>query len=259
MLIARFLARSLVVAFAAASSSAFAAPDELQVHLDETTAVGQLSVDVISTYTPSGSKKVTDEGLRATAKLLQFSPEFSYGIGKHSHVGLQLFSAIDTQGRARIDGARASLAMVPFRPDSEDEDGLFVGGIVEAGRLPRTLSVNRADAEVKFIFGYRVGRWLTAVNPEVGLKLAGSGSSSPDLSAKAKLGYAVVRDLMLGIEHYGDLGRLRHAGRLNQQSQQTFAVVDFKRKGIDVNVGIGRGWTLHSDRWTAKAIVSLPL
>ena len=62
----------------------------------------------------------------------------------------------------------------------------------------------------------------------------------------------------IGVEHYSELGQIRHIGPLNQQSQQTFAVVDFKRKGKDFNFGIGRGWNDFSERWVIKGIVSFP-
>ena len=243
----------------AMSRTAFASPDELQVHLGELAKPGEFAVDVISNAALAGPAKPAAEGLRSSLRLLQVSPEFSYGLTKSTQVGLQLFSAIDTHGKLCVDGARAGLTSMLIRPDDEDDDGLFAGGIIEAGRLPRTLSLNRLDGELKLILGYRTGRWLLAINPEVGRKLSGLGSTAADLSASAKLGYKVNSLFSVSAEHYGDLGTLQRIGSLRQQSQLTFGVIDFKVKGSEINVGIGRGWNAHSERWILKMIVSVAL
>jgi len=240
------------------SSKALALPDELEVHLDDTTPKGQFAVDVIANYTASGPRAPSGEGLRPTFHLLQISPDFSYGLTKNSQIDLQLFSSVNLHGDGRVDGGRIEYLTIPIRPDDEDDDGLFLGGLFEVGHLPATLSRNRLDGEIKLLMGYRVGRWTFATNPELGFKVKGSGSSQPDLSVKFKAAYRVDPTYSVGIEHYGELGQLRHIGPLNQQSQQTFAVVDFKAKGMDFNVGIGRGWNDFSERWVLKTVVSFP-
>jgi len=248
-----------LLAFFFASPPAFALPDELEVHLAETTKPGQFAVDVISSYTASGPRKPSGEGLRPAFHLLQLSPDFSYGVTQNSQVDLQLFSSAGLGGEARVDGGRVEYLTVPIRPEDEDHDGLFLGGLFEVGHLPATLSKNNLDAEIKLLLGYRIGPWTFATNPEIGFKVSGNGSSQPELSVKLKAAYRVDQRYSIGIEHYGDLGPLRHVGPLNRQSQQTFAVVDFKAKEMDFNIGIGRGWNDFSERWVVKTFVSFPL
>ena len=248
---------ALAVVFAGSSHRAFALPDELEVHLDETTKKGQFAVDVITNYTASGPRVPNTEGLRPTVHLLQISPDFSYGLTSSSQVGLQLFSSLSPHGDSSVNGGRIEYLTVPIRPD-DDDDGPFLGGLFEVGHLPPTLSKNDLDGEIKVLMGYRGGRWILAANPEIGFKVTGSGSSKPDLGIKFKAAYRVEDSYSVGIEHYGDMGRIGHIGPLDQQSQQTFAVVDFKARGLDFNVGIGRGWTDFSERWVVKAIVSFP-
>jgi hypothetical protein len=254
----RYSALFVLFAASVASPSALALPDELEVHLDDTTKPGQFGADIISNYATSGPRKPSEEGLRPTFHLLQVSPDFSYGVTKNTQVDLQLFSSVGLHGDSRIDGGRIELLTVPIRPDDEGDDGLFLGGLFEVGHLPPTLSRNNLDAEVKGILGYRTDRWTFATNPEIGFKVSGNGSSQPDFSIKFKVAYRVDPSYSVGIEQYSELGQLRHFGPLNQLSQQPFAVVDFKSKGYDFNVGLGRGWNDFSERWVLKAIVSFP-
>ncbi len=253
----RLFCCGLLLVFSAASFPAQALPDELQVHLDETAKPGQWSADVLTSYALSSPRKPAEAGLRPSLRSLQVSPEFAYGVGRNTEINFQLYASIDAGGQSRVDGARFGAAFVPIRPDDDDDDGVFFGGLVEVGRLPRTLSANRLDAELKLILGYRTRRWLFGVNPEIGVKLSGPGSSAPDVSISAKLAYRLDQAFSLGVEHYGDLGQARHVGALRRQNQQTFGVADFKARGIGFSVGLGRGWNDASPRWTAKTTVSL--
>lgn len=250
---------AVLLATAIFSPAVFALPDELQVHLDETNKPGQFSLDTVVSYALSKPAQPEGSGLRSSAHLLQISPELGYGITKNTQVSLQIFSSLDTHRQWRVDGARAGLTTLFFRPDDEDDDGLFFGTLLEAGRLPATLSVNRIDGEIKFLMGYRSGRWLFAFNPEIGFKIAGPGPSEPELSIKAKIAYRSSEGYRVGIEHFGELGPLGRLGPLNQQSQQTFAVIDFKSQHVDVGIGVGRGWNANSQRWLLKTTISFPL
>jgi hypothetical protein len=255
-----YLAIFLLLLSLLTAGPAFALPDELEVHLDETTPKGEFGFDMVSNYTFAGPRRLSDETekLRSSVHLLQISPSLSYGIASNTQIGLQLFSSIGPGGETRVDGGRVELISVPIRPDDDDDDGFFLGGLLEVGHLPRTLSANRLDAEIKMIVGYRTGRWTFASNPEVGFKVAGDGSSLPEFSIKLKTAYRINQTTSIGLEHFGDLGELHHLGHLNQQSQQTFAVVDLKAGEMEFNLGLGRGWTDVSERWVLKTIVSFP-
>jgi hypothetical protein len=245
--------------FFAVSHLALARPDELEVLLSETNDPGEFRVDVISSYTVSGPNKSSSEGLCSTSHLLQSSPDISYGFTNNTQIDLQLFSSVGLNGEARMDGGRVGWLSIPIRPDNEDDEGLFLGGLFEVGRLPATLSNNYLDAEFKMILGYRAGRLTFATNLEISSKVSGSGSSQLDSSTKFKLAYQVNPAFSLGIEQYDDLGHISHIGPPNHQSQQTFAVVDFKVGSMDCNFGIGRGWNDFSERWVVKTVISLPI
>ena len=254
----RLLPILLLLLASLAAPLAFALPDELEVRLDETNKQGQFAFDVISNYTVAGPRKPPDEELRSGVHLLQVSPAISYGLTAHTQIGVQLFSSVGLHGDARVDGGRFEVLSVPIRPDDDDDDGFFLGGLLELGHLPRTLSENNIDAELKMIIGYRIGRWTFASNPEIDFKVAGNGFTQPELAAKFKLAYRLDQRYSVGLEHYGDIGRLHHIGPLSEQSQQTFAVLDYKGKEMELNLGIGRGWNDFSERWVLKTAVSFP-
>jgi hypothetical protein len=256
------LLRRLVIVIALNSlalGSAYALPDELEIRLDDTTEEGTFGVEVTSNYTISGSPPQSNEGLRPSRHLLQLSPEISYGLTEKMQVGAQIFSSMGLNGGTRTDGGRFELLGVPIRPEDNDDDGYWLGGLFEIGHLPSTLSANRTDAEIKILFGLREGRWLIGASPELGSKVSStSPASQTELEMKLKIAYRLDAGASIGIEQYNDLGTTREIGRLNQRGQQTFCVLDFQRKNWNFNVGLGRGWNDYSDKWVVKAIIEFP-
>ena len=243
--------------FSITSNLALALPDELYVQMDETTKPGQFSIDVLSSYVLAGAAKPSSEALQPAFHLLQVSPDISYGIKENTQIDLQLFSSMGLNGESRVDGARMELLDIPVHPETEGDEGLFLGELLEVGHLPPTYSNNNLDAEIKAVLGYRSGRLTFATNPEIGFKISGSGSSQPDISIKLKVAYQIDEKISCGMEHYGDLGQVNYPSP-NRQLQQTFAVVDVKNDELSFNAGVGRGWNDYSNQWTIKANFSFP-
>ncbi len=248
----------LALACASITHPAWSLPDEFEVRLDEMAKPGEFGVEVLTSYVPTKPRSQSDESLRPVRHLLQVTPEFSWGISRDVQLALQLFTSLAPGGDARMDGGRVEIITTPIRPADEDSDGYWLGGLFEIGHLPRTLSVNNLDAELKFFIGMRSGRWTLAMNPEIGFKVSGNGSSEPEYGIKIKVAYRIDDGYRVGIEHYGDLGEGRRIGPLNKESQLTFAVLDFSRKHWDVNIGVGRGWNDASEQWVLKANVGIP-
>ena len=91
------------------------------------------------------------------------------------------------------------------------------------------------------------------VNPIVDLSF-GPGSEADFLPA-ARLARNLGEDRFIGLEYYSDWGRIGSFLPLLQQSQQLYAVTDFKVKDVDVQLGAGYGFTPGSDRLIFKAII----
>ncbi|MDB5437349.1 MAG: hypothetical protein JWR47_3606, partial [Phenylobacterium sp.] len=54
-------------------------------------------------------------------------------------------------------------------------------------------------------------------------------------------------------------GDARRFGRLSQNDQQVFAVIDKSFGKWDLDLGVGHGYGQPEDRWVFKAIVGVPI
>jgi hypothetical protein len=114
----------------------------------------------------------------------------------------------------------------------------------------------RADAwnmEIRSIIGVRNKEWEFIVNPIVDIGFGPGGEA--DFAPAARLARNLGEDRFIGLEYYSDYGKIGNILPLPQQSQQLYAVTDFKVKDVDVQLGGGYGFTPGSDRLIFKAII----
>ena len=71
-----------------------AAPEEIQVYLDDLRAPGQLGVDVHNNFVVSGRSTPDYPGEQAPAKVYRLTPEFAYGLSKTTELGLYLLLSL---------------------------------------------------------------------------------------------------------------------------------------------------------------------
>lgn len=76
-----------------------------------------------------------------------------------------------------------------------------------------------------------------------------------DFAPALRLARNLGEDRYIGLEYYADFGKIGDFLPVEQQSQQLFAVTDFKVSTIDVELGAGYGLTPGSDRFVLKAIL----
>lgn len=233
------------------SSVSQAAPEEIQVYLDDLRAPGQLGVDVHNNFVVSGRSVPEYAGEQAPAKVYRLTPEFAYGLTKTTELGVYLLSTRDRDGNLHGDGLKTRIKYIaPHDLDS----GFFWGVNLEVGGSSKRVSQTRWNAEVKGIFGLRVDRWTLAVNPNVDWSLSrGGGPVTGDVDFKAN--YAIDASLQAGIESYNELGPLKHLSTAAANGRILFAVVDKDFGKVDVNAGLGRGISNAADRWVVKVIV----
>ncbi|HTD05203.1 hypothetical protein [Undibacterium sp.] len=234
----------------------WAAPEEIQVYMDEMNAPGEFGLDVHNNYVVSGNGVPDYRGAQAPRHVFRVTPEFSYGLTPNLELGAYILSSVDANGGSSIDGQKLRLKFIA--PKDKDQ-AYFWGANLEVGRVAHRLDENPWNAELKGILGYRTGPWTYAVNLNIDWKVSGPVPSPTTLDVDTKISYKTDRGYELGIESYNELGAVRQLGHLNQQSQTIFGVIDTSIRGWDVNIGVGRGLTPASDRWLLKAIVSVPL
>jgi hypothetical protein len=254
----RFYAGALAAAgafalLAVASRPALAADqvhDEIQVYNAEIAEVGQWTYQQHLNYAPVGQTQPEVPGGFFSNRSLQGTPEFAYGITNWWEAGFYLPFAVTGSGQLLSDGAKIrSLFVVP----DAAKRSFFYGVNFELGyEMPRFAS-KPWGLEIRPIVGVRNAQWEFIVNPIVDLSFGAGGEA--DFAPALRLARNLGNDWFVGLEYYGDYGKIGDFLPLQQQSQQLFAVTDFKAGVVDVELGVGYGFTGGSDRLVAKAII----
>ena len=237
----------------AASRPALAADqvhDEIQVYNAEIAEVGQWTYEQHFNYAAVGQTQPEVPGGFSSNRSLQGTPEFAYGITDWWEAGFYLPFAVTGSGQLLSDGAKIrSLFVVP----DATKRSFFYGVNFELGyEMPRFAS-NPWGLEIRPIVGVRNAQWEFIVNPIVDVSFGPGGEA--DFAPALRLARNLGNDWYVGLEYYGDFGKIGDFLPWQQQSQQLFAVTDFKAGVVDVELGVGYGFTPGSDRVVAKAII----
>jgi len=242
---------ALVAAFASrAALAADQVHDEIQVYNAEIAAVGQWTYQQHLNYAPVGQTQPEVPGGFSSNRSLQGTPEFAYGITDWWEAGFYLPFAVTGSGQLLSDGAKIRNLFVV--PDAAKRS-FFYGVNFELGyEMPRFAS-SPWGLEIRPIVGVRNAQWEFIVNPIVDVSFGSRGEA--DFAPALRLARNLGNDWYVGLEYYGDYGKIGDFLPLQQQSQQLFAVTDFKAGVVDVELGVGYGFTGGSDRLVAKAII----
>lgn len=239
-----------------AGAACRAAPEEIQVYMDDMSAPGTFGVDVHNNYVFSGQSVPEYQGEQPPAHVYRLTPEFYYGITSNLEAGLYVLSAVRPDNQVAVDGGKVRLKYIaPHDPTR----GSFWGANLEVGRVDRQFAENPWAAELKGIYGYRTGRWTYAMNQNFDWDISGPAPSPLALDVDNKIAYRTDAGPQVGLESYDEIGPARQLGPLNEYSQTLFAALDTEVAGHDLNIGLGRGWSPSSDRWLLKFIVSFHL
>ena len=254
----RLGAAGLVAAGAAAvflattppASAADQVHDEIEVYNAEIAEAGQWTYEQHFNYAWRGQTQPEFPGGFTSNHSLQGTPEFAYGITDWWEGGFYIPFAVDGSGQLLSDGAKIrSLFVVP----DAAKRSFFYGVNFELGyEMPR-FAATPWGLEIRPIIGVRNSQWEFIANPIVDLSFGSGGEA--DFAPALRLARNLGNDWYVGVEYYGDFGKIGDFLPLEQQSQQLFAVTDFKAGVVDVELGVGYGFTDGSDRLVAKAIL----
>jgi len=232
--------------------------DEIQVYTDDINKPGEFGLELHVNTTPKGRSIPRYPGEITPQHGLRFTPEFSYGLTRELEAGLYLPYARDAEGAIRFAGPKLRLKWLPLRPE-EGNQGWFMGANLEYGLVAAAFEQSSRSLELRPILGYRGREWLFAANPILGWDLAGPDrDGKPDFSPSAKVARNLAAGIALGVEYYAGLGKLNNILPHVEQSHTLYFALDYDRKPWVFNVGIGRGLTGATDRWTLKTIIELP-
>jgi hypothetical protein len=252
------LNRLLVLLTTLVSTVCFAAPEEIQVYMDEFADKGKFGLDLHTNYVLSAQPG------SGTRRMLRVTPELSYGINDNLEVGLYyLTSAGPEQGAGTpvTDGGKIRFKYRPRPPD--DGNPLYFAVNVEFGNLARRFNADGNSAEAKFIGVYRTGPWAVGANLNFDTSLRRRplqrATSELDLKVSYRLKPEAEGGLQVGVENYSFLGPLRSQGLPKSRTSSNFVVADFSLGKWDFNVGIGRSTGVTSDKVVLKAIIGIPI
>ncbi|MDE2486312.1 MAG: hypothetical protein KGO51_02855 [Alphaproteobacteria bacterium] len=237
---------------------AAAADEEIQVYMDEMNPKGVYGLDLHLNYVPQGRAANVDyAGQMASDGRFRFTPEWSYGLTDNVELGLYLpLATLDRNGDAELGGVKGRVKWIAPRSPGQD---WFWGANLEIGRVRRSLDINPWNAELKGILGVRQGPWTLAANLNADWAVSGPDKGPVTYQLATKASYKVAPDTALGLESYNSLGSARRFGRLSDNDQEAFVVLDQGFGRWDLDFGVGRGWGAPEDQWIVKAIIGVPI
>ena len=224
--------------------------DEIQVYNAEIAEVGQWTYEQHLNYAALGQTRPEFPGGFTSNHGLQGTPEFAYGMTNWWEAGFYLPFSVNSAGETYSDGAKIrSLFVVP----DAAKRSFFYGVNFELGYEMPQFSLTPWNLEIRPIIGVRNSEWELIANPivDVGFGPGGEADFAPALRLARNLG----QDRFIGLEYYADFGRIGNFLPLQQQNQQLYVVTDFKVNAVDVELGIGHGFTPGSDGLMLKAII----
>jgi hypothetical protein len=237
------LARLSAICLAASPLGASAQTDEIQVYTGEINAPGEFSLTLHNNYTPSGRKQADFPGGVVPDHALNGVPEFAYGVTDWWEIGTYLpVYTITRDGRAELDSVKLrTLFAVPHAAERR----FFYAVNFELSYNARHWEPTRFSAEMRPIAGVRFGPVDLILNPIIDFDFTGLGSL--DFAPAARIAYNFSPAWAAAIEHYADYGQFRHFEDPEGQDQTLFAVVDYSGEPMDVEFGVGHGFTAASD------------
>lgn len=225
-----------------------AAPEEIQVYLDEFQNVGEPGLDLHTNYVSSGQQPSSHQ--------LRVTPEFSYGVNANWEVAAYWLTVKNPGEPPQTDGVKIR---AKWRPKAPSENSPFYWAVnFEVGQLSRRFDADETNGELKFIGVWKTDPWTLGMNFNIDRSLkshpAGAATSEIDTTIKYK-----VRDgLQVGVENYSFLGAIHSDPDQPRHSQSNYMVGDFSMGKWDFNVGVGYSTGQSPDRVTMKAIIGVP-
>lgn len=247
-LIQSFLVGLLLAPAAALSST----DDEIQVYNNAINAPGQFGLEIHSNYVAEGSRIPAYEGDAPSYGSFRETSEFSYGLGNNWELGAYL--PLLSQGSiTRLEGGKMRIKYL-----KQENSGFYYGFNSEVGHTTKRSNEQPWNQELRPIIGYYGEAWRLAFNPVLSWSLVGRDAFVPSFSPMLKVGRVVSGDWVLGVEHFADLGMVHNVEALQHQGHNTYLALDTTLANVNVNFGVGYGWTQDSDSLTIKMILGLP-
>ena len=229
--------------------------DEIQVYDAAIAKPGVFNLTWHNNYTPSGRKTPDFPGGVFPDHTLNGVTEWAYGAAPWFEAGVYapLYS-VESNGDLKINGMKLRALFVS--PDADNRT-FFYGINFEFSYNSTDWDTKRFTSEIRPIFGWHLGKLDFIFNPI--LDNSYEGISRLDFAPATRVAYHVSDKFALALEEYDDFGPLRGFYSSRNQTHQLFAVADFTMGDVNVEPGMGWGFTPASDNMVLKLILSKDL
>ena len=219
---------------------------EYEVYSTNISKPGTGELDIHTNFVPSGSQFDTPEG-RATNRAFRSSVELSTGLSSWLEASVYAVGYARSGAGLSYVGNRARLtASAPQRWSLPLDLGLSQ----ELSFARPGYSEHRWAYEITPIISRKFGAASLTLNPALE-RAVNEGAAFWELEPRAQLGYTLDGDEGLALEYYSVLGPISGFDARREQIHQLFATASGEIPGgIEAGVGLGRGLTSDSDRWT---------
>jgi hypothetical protein len=233
---------------------ASAQTDEIQVYTGELAAPGEFTLTLHNNYTFQGAKTADLPGGVVPNHSLNGVPEFAYGLNDWCELGAYFFVYSRTHDAHYL--AESAKLRATFAVPHADKRSFFYGVNFELSHNALRWEEKRISAEIRPIIGWRRGPVEFIVNPI--LDTSFNGVDQLDFAPATRLDYNFSETWAVALEHYADLGPLKHFLPGNRQQQSLFAVFDYNGK-TSVEFGVGTGLNSATDKLVVKLMLGWPL
>ena len=228
-------------------------PFEIQVYDGTANAPGKPGIELHlnrvmnGVATPNGPELAPNHQTHMTL-------EPSIGVRPWWELGAYLQMA--ARGDGTFDYAGTKLRSKFVTPPAWDRHWRL-GVNLELSLLPEKYDRDRWATEVRPIAAWADERWLFAINPIIGVPLAGDGYSKGPTFEPAAM---VIRDnagkVGVGLEYYTSFGAIAGVAPWGEQQHYLFEVANLVAiKNFELNVGVGEGLTDASNPLVFKTIL----
>jgi len=231
------------------SGLALAAPEEIEVYLDDFSEVGKYGLDLHTNYVSAG--------VAPTEHQFRLTPELSYGVSSNWEVAGYFLTVTDPGEQPRTDGIKARARWRPSEPS--DKSPFYWAVNFEVGQVSKQITPNESTGEIKLIGVWRGDPWVVGVNYNYDRSIADHPVQSATTEIDGKVSYQIKPGLQIGWENYSGLGAIQNGPGQPQSNIANYLVSDFDLGKWDFNVGIGHVTGQSTDSTVLKAIIGVPL
>jgi hypothetical protein len=231
--------------------------DEIQVYDAEIAEPGVFNLMIHTNFTPIGRKTTEFPGAILANDSVNGAAEWAYGVKPWFEQGLYLpvYSIHSENHGATINGFKIRELFV--RPHASERK-FFYGLNFEFSVNALYWESRRITSEFRPIIGVRLHQWDFIYNPIVDTDYTG-GIKGLQYNPAGRVAYNLNQRWALALEEYDGFGPLRGFVAHNLQFHETWAVVDRRGGFLNVETGVGVGWSGSADKLTFKLMLSRDL